>query len=65
MLEQATLIKNYRNTKHKLLTTNASDKHIYLTHYMCLVGITGVFEYLLDIHLYSHRHVSALHEASS
>lgn len=40
--QQAKLNKNYRNTKHKLLTTNAIDKYeyMYLTHYMYLVGIT-------------------------
>ena len=40
--QQAKLIKKYGNTKHKLLTTNASDKYMYLTYYtnMYLVGLT-------------------------
>jgi len=32
--QQAKLKNNYRNTKHKLLKTNASDKHMYLTYYI-------------------------------
>jgi len=30
---QQAKLKNYRNTKHKLLKTNASGKHTYLTNY--------------------------------
>jgi len=39
--QQARLITKYRNTKHKLVKTNASDKYMYLTRYMHLVGITS------------------------
>jgi len=37
--QQAKLIENYRNTKYKLLKTNAGDKYIYLIYYVRLVGI--------------------------
>jgi len=32
--QQVKLNNNYRNTKHKLLKSNASDKHMCLTHYV-------------------------------
>jgi hypothetical protein len=38
--QQAKLNNNYRNTKHKLLKTNASDKYVDLRHYMHVDGIT-------------------------
>lgn len=37
--QQAKLIDNYRNTKHKLLKSNAGDKYKYLAYYVHLVGI--------------------------
>jgi len=37
--QQARLTNKYRNTKHKLHKTNASDEYMYVTHYMHLVGI--------------------------
>jgi len=40
--QQAKLIDNhYRNTKYKLLKTNAGDKYMHLTYYVPLVGIQG------------------------
>ena len=40
--QQAKIIDNYRNTKYKLLKTNAGDKCMYLTYYVRLVGIKKV-----------------------
>jgi hypothetical protein len=59
--QQAKLTDNYRNTKHKLLKSNAGDKCKYLAYYVHLVGTkrSNLLKSLLIFQNGRKRHFSA------